>query len=220
MNARCPIPFAGIPALLVSLALATACSSSGVAPDSAAPGSAGLGPARKLALIDARSVSGLVVTTADLAEKPADRMARMLVLDLGRDGAFEVVDARRPGFHLEVGADAARTAALVEAVPADAYLSLQVHDCLATVSTETRRRGTGTDATDVPLVSYRGECEAGLKVHGPDGALLSDVRKKGRWDGPSRDAAATTEMYAVALAGAVDAVSRKLADDLRAARGR
>ena len=219
MNARCPIPFAGIPALLVSFTLTTACSSAGVAPNRTGPGSPGLGSARKLALIDARSVNGLVITTADLGEKPADRLARILVLDLGRDGAFEVVDARKPGFHLEVGADAARTAALVESVPADAYLSLQVHDCLATVSTETQRHGTGTDTADVQLFSYRGDCEAGLKVQGPDGTLLADVRKRGRWDSPSREAATTREMYGVALEKAVDAVTRQLADSLRNARG-
>jgi hypothetical protein len=177
-------------------------------------------PGRTLALIDLQypesQMTGVAMAPGE--ETPTARMSRSLIRELGRDGRFQVVDARGAGVRpAELGKDAAKTAALLRGAPADAYLGVRLLDCAARAVTETERRGTGASAVDVTVYLFRGECTAELTAFDPTGKNLLVLQKSGRWDSPRQDRPDSTSMQSQALTNAVDDTARRIARELKPA---
>ena len=177
-------------------------------------------PGRTLALIDLQYPESRMtgVPMAPGEETATTRMSRALVRELGRDGRFQVVDARgagvRPG---ELGKGAPKTAALLRDAPADAYLGVRLLDCAARPVTETERRGTGASAVDVTVYLFRGECTAELTAFEPTGKILTVLQKSGRWDSPRQERPDASSMQSQALTNAVDDTARRIARELQPA---
>ncbi len=175
-------------------------------------------PGRKLALFDVQYPESRMTGVAMAAgeETPTVRMGRSLIRELGRDGRFEVLDARGAGVRpAELGQDAAKTAALVRAAPADAYLGVRLLDCAARAASETERRGSGPEAVTVTVYFFRGECTAELTAWDPAGKILKVIQKSGRWDSPRQERADSSSMQSQALTNAVDDTARRIARELK-----
>ena len=198
-------------ALLALGLISTACAS--ISPETILPG-------RTLALIDLRypesRMSGMAMAPGE--ETPTVRMSRSLLRELGRDGRFQVADARGVGVRpAELGKDPAKTAALLRAAPADAYLGVRLLGCVARAATEIERRGSGASAVDVTVYLFRGECTAELTAYDPTGRILTVLEKSGRWDSPRQDRPDSSAMQSQALTNAVDDAARRIARELKPA---
>jgi hypothetical protein len=141
-------------------------------------------------------------------EAATSQLGRALLRELARKGP--VADARgqqvRPA---DLGRDAAKTAALRAAAPADFYLAVRVITCGAWPASS---QDGGTSAA-----WYAGECTAELKALDPEGKTVAALQKTGRWDSPRRERLEGKRMQAEAVSRAVDATAERLAYDLRPA---
>ena len=196
-------------ALLALGLFATGCATT--APETTLPG-------RNLALIDVQypesRMSGVAMAAGE--ETPTARMGKSLIRELGRDGKFQVVDARGAGVRpAELGKDPAKTAALVRSAPADAYLGVRLLDCAARAITETERRGSGPTAVEVTVYLFRGECTAEMTAYDPTGKILKVLQKSGRWDSPRQERPDSGAMQSQALTNAVDNTANRIARELK-----
>lgn len=181
-------------------------------------------PGKSLALLEVTypesRMTGVVLATSG-ETTPMARMGEAIVRELSRDGVYAVADARAQGVHAsDLGKDAAKTAALRQAVPADAYVAVKLLDCAARPITETERRGTGASAVEVTVYLFRGECTAELTAFDPDGKTLAVVQKTGRWDSPRQDRPDGSAMQSQAMSNGIDDVARRIARDVRPTAGK
>ena len=175
-------------------------------------------PGKTLALVEVTypesRMTGVVLPSGEAS--PMTRMGQAILRELGRDGVYQVSDARGKGVHVvDLGKDAAKTAALRQAVPADAYVGVRLLDCAARQVTETERRGTGSSATEVTVYLFRGECTAELTAFDPDGKTIAVIQKTGRWDSPRQERPDGDAMQSQALSNGVDDAARRIARDVR-----
>lgn len=190
--------------LLASLAaLAPACASTST--PALPPGS--------LALLDVSWTDGRFDASGVVPgeEAATSQLGRALLRELSRRGP--VADARgqqlRPA---DLGRDAARTAALRAAAPADFYLAVRVISCGAWPASS---QDGGT-----PASWYAGECTAEMKALDPEGKAVATLQETGRWDSPRRDRLEGKRMQAEAVSRTVDVTAERLAHDLRPAPGK
>lgn len=175
-------------------------------------------PGKTLALIDVQYPESRMtgVAMAPGEETPTARMAQALVRQIGEAGRYQVVDARSAGVRpSDLGRDAAKTAALKQAAPADAYLGVRLLDCASRPTQETERRGSGPSAVEVTVYFFRAECTAELTAYDADGKSLAILQKSGRFDSPKQDRRDEASMQSQALTLAVDDTARRLARELQ-----
>lgn len=154
--------------------------------------------ARSLGLVDVSWAEGRFDAAAAVAgeEAQTSQLARALLRELGRSGAWQVTDAR-PG-----AADPPRTAP-----PADAHLSVKLLACGAWPSSA---REFGRE-----VHWYAGECTAELVARDAGGRVLASLQRTGRWDSPRQGRLDGRKVQAQAVENAVQDVAARLAADLR-----
>jgi tetratricopeptide (TPR) repeat protein len=218
-TASCP----RVRVLLVSALLTAGCGSSGsgLTVSRLAPARSSLGAARSLAIIDARypeaRQAAPVATTSN--ESYSARISRMLVMDLSAGDIFQVVDARKLGVRpAEVGHDAGRTAILLQAAPADAYLGIRLLGCAAPLMSATEQRGSGSGSVSVTVYWYQGECVAEMTALDREGKTIATVQQTGRWESSRQDRAEGGAIQETALNNAIDDAAKRLAAEIKPRR--
>jgi hypothetical protein len=173
-------------------------------------------PGKTLALVEvAYPESRLTATVLRYGEaSPTNRMGQAILRELARDGVYQVLDARGQGVHVvDLRNDAAKAAALRQAVPADAYVGVRLLDCASRQVTEMRRTGEGR--VEVPEYFFRGECTAELTAVDPDGKTIAVIQKTGRWESPRQARPDGEAMQSQALSNGIDDGARRIASEVR-----
>ena len=175
-------------------------------------------PGRTMTLIDVQypesRMSGVVLAPGE--ETPTNRFARALVREVSNEGFYKITDARnlgvRPG---DLGKDAAKTGALVQSAPADAYLGVRLLDCAARPTSATETRGSGPSAVTVTLYWFAGECTAELTAFDAEGKTIKVLQKSGRWESSRQERPDSSSMQSQVLTNAVDDTARRIAREIR-----
>jgi len=157
---------------------------------------------RSLALVDVSWAEGRFDASAAVSgeEAQTSQLARALLRELGKDGAWAVTDARPPK-------DRPAEAAPPEAgPPAEASLSVKLLACGAW---PTSSREFGRE-----VHWYAGECTAEVVARDAGGRTLATLQRTGRWDSARQDRLEGRKVQAQAVSNAVLDVAARLAAGL------
>lgn len=163
--------------------------------------------ARSIALVDVSWAEGRFDASAAVSgeEPPTSQVARALLRELGKSGAWTVSDARP--LQGRAGEPAPAPAPPPGAAPADAALSVRLLACGAWPSSA---REFGRE-----VYWYAGECSAELVARDAGGRVLATLQQTGRWDSARQGQPEGRRVQAQAVSNAVADVAARLAAALR-----